>query len=98
MKFFNYKHLAAVSGVTMTILLSGCSSVPTHPIAQQIDQELHHNLRGLGRSIASRGYNSRQGYYQKTYQNSGIETQFGRALGKFNQTRDPKFLLGIRQR
>lgn len=40
MKFFNYKHLAAVSSVTMTIFLSGCANVPTHPIAQQIDQEM----------------------------------------------------------
>ena len=40
MKFINYKHLAAVSGVTMTIFLSGCASVHTHPIAQKIDQDM----------------------------------------------------------
>ena len=40
MKFLNYKQLATISSVTMTILLSGCASVPTHPIAQQIDQEM----------------------------------------------------------
>ncbi len=41
MKFFNYKHLAAViSSVTMTIFLERRASVPTHPIAQQIDQEM----------------------------------------------------------
>ena len=40
MKFMNYKYLATISSATMAIALSGCASVPTHPITQQIDQDM----------------------------------------------------------
>ncbi|MGC9403469.1 formylglycine-generating enzyme family protein [Vibrio genomosp. F10] len=40
MKTFNYNHLKAIGGITFTLLMSGCASVPPHPIALQIDQEM----------------------------------------------------------
>jgi formylglycine-generating enzyme required for sulfatase activity len=40
MKFMNYKYLATISSATMAIALSGCASVPTHPITQKIDQDM----------------------------------------------------------
>ncbi|MGF1753362.1 formylglycine-generating enzyme family protein [Vibrio makurazakiensis] len=40
MKPINSKHFAAFSTLTLTLLVSGCSSAPTHPIAQKIDLEM----------------------------------------------------------
>ena len=40
MKRHNPKYLAALGTATVTLLLSGCSTTPEHPIAQRINQDM----------------------------------------------------------
>jgi len=40
MKTINYRQVATTSGIAMTLLLSGCVSTQSHPVALQIDQDM----------------------------------------------------------
>ena len=40
MKSLNYKHLTTAGSILLTLMVSGCTTTPDHPIAQRINQDM----------------------------------------------------------